>query len=58
MAPKISTPLVTFNLSQLSSQTVIYVLLWRDFEDVTNVPNQFVLEKDAILGEPDLITWV
>lgn len=52
-----STPLASFSFSQLSSQTVIYLLPWRGFIDVINVPNKLVLEKYTILDEPDLIRW-
>lgn len=49
MALQIATPLGTFSFSQLSSQTVIYMLLWKDFADIIKVPKKLFI-KDYYPG--------
>lgn len=48
-------------IAWLVIQTLIFVLLWRDFADVIKVSNQLILIKKEIildnLGRPDLFIW-
>lgn len=54
MLPDVSA-LLGYGL-QLPSQTLIWVLLGRDFADMITVPHQWTLSKGDDLGGPGLIS--
>lgn len=41
----------------LAIQTLIYLLLWRDFADIMEVSDQLTLRLAEYPGGTDLITW-